>query len=299
MDIKERLRGMKRDMKFFFDWKRRKKTLLPVEYMFDRVNRKTGIFSDLIIYLGAGSFAAQSEGGRLTVRDRDFLRFFVPKAPLVTVVKPQVSERGKEVVQLQEKDICLRPDDSIGFLYGRYQQRVWRQMLEKLFPPEPSLYEQIQAAKAALFTKEDRVLGVLCRGTDYRAKRPKGHPVQPELSDVIQKAETVMKKRHCTKIFLATEDQQIADRMRKHFGEERVRMYQKSLFTDTKEQYLAEICPREEKQQIDREYVISMGILARCDCLIAGRTSGLVGVMLLAGKPFEYTYFWDLGVYGE
>ena len=76
-------------------------------------------------------------------------------------------------------------------------------------------------------------------------------------------------------------------------------MYQTSLFSQTGEHYLAELYEQEERKQIAQEYIISMALLARCRYLIAGRTSGLAGVLLLAKKPFAYKYFWDLGIYGE
>lgn len=51
-----------------------------------------------------------------------------------------------------------------------------------------------------------RVLGVLCRGTDFTELKPQGHPVQPHLKDVIAEVRKVKKELNCEYIYLATEE---------------------------------------------------------------------------------------------
>jgi hypothetical protein len=63
-----------------------------------------------------------------------------------------------------------------------------------------------------------RVLGVLCRGTDYLHKHPKGHPVQPEPMDVIKKAEQILHEQNCEYLYLATEDDNIYKLFADQFG---------------------------------------------------------------------------------
>ena len=43
-------------------------------------------------------------------------------------------------------------------------------------------------------------------------------------------------------------------------------------------------------------YLITILILAKCNCIVAGRTSGTVGAALLT-DGWEYSYFFDLGYY--
>ena len=52
-----------------------------------------------------------------------------------------------------------------------------------------------------MFGKEDKVLGIRCRGTDYIKEKPKNHPVQPEISDVLREAKRIISEHHCTKFF--------------------------------------------------------------------------------------------------
>lgn len=145
--------------------------------------------------------------------------------------------------------------------------------------------------------KGEKVLGVLCRGTDYTGNKPFGHPIQPDLESVFEKADEVLKTFHCTKIFLGTEDADIfvrfkekyRDRVitnRRHFvpynGEASIGKLIQNSVTDLKEEGM--------------EYLVTIALLARCNCFVGGCTSGTVGVLLM-NNEFEYRYVFDLGLY--
>ncbi len=296
--IKHPLQGMRGDIRFFLRQWRIKKNFPPATYSFSRQTENTGVFSDLLLYLGAAGIAQQSGGHLICGGERLLFQFFVPQNQPNQQSSEQKTKK-EEIIELQEPDIEIRPRDSFSFLYGRYQRYFWKKILESFFPMECSFQQKVEEAAAIFLEQGVPVLGILYRGTDYKNLQPKGHPIQPDLSDVIKKTEEVMKKKHCKKIFLATEDSAAAERMREYFGNDRVMMYQKNLFSHTGEHYLAELCEQDARKQVAQEYIISMALLARCQYLIAGRTSGLAGVLLLAKKPFAYMYFWDLGSYGE
>ncbi|MDR1420829.1 MAG: hypothetical protein LBI86_10675 [Treponema sp.] len=146
-----------------------------------------------------------------------------------------------------------------------------------------------------------RVLGVLCRGTDYINKKPPGHLVQPGPDEVIKKAEDILEKYSCSYIYLATEDQDIYDLFEARFGKILLANGQKRFRkTDFKNiQYISEIEPEGAgggNYLLGLEYLSSINILSKCTCFIGGRTCGTVGVYLMSGG-FEYDYTWDLGRY--
>lgn len=56
----------------------------------------------------------------------------------------------------------------------------WRMLLNLgLLKIKPALMTEILATREKLFQPNDRVLGVLLRGTDYVANRPQGHCIPP------------------------------------------------------------------------------------------------------------------------
>ena len=46
-----------------------------------------------------------------------------------------------------------------------------------------------------------------------------GHPVQPDILDVMDKVSDVMKKENCDAVYLATEDEMIFEKFRERFGD--------------------------------------------------------------------------------
>ncbi|MBR1805419.1 MAG: hypothetical protein IJ774_03425 [Selenomonadaceae bacterium] len=88
---------------------------------------------------------------------------------------------GENVVLGYKEFPDLRPKAIMSFYENRDNTLTEWRMLVKLglLKIKPALHEEILATRQNLFAPSDRVLGVLLRGTDYIAKRPKWHPIPP------------------------------------------------------------------------------------------------------------------------
>ena len=172
---------------------------------------------------------------------------------------------------------------------------IWQECAKKYLKVLPIHQQEIVSYYDEKF-HDKRVLGVLCRGTDYLTMRPYDHPVQPEIGDVLQKCDEVMKNYHCDCIYLATEDASIWNQFEKKYGS-CLFSYQKIRLLSDKAEYIdnaanKQITPYERS----REYMISIGILAKCNCLVAGAANGTYGALLLT-SGYEYQYVFQLGRY--
>lgn len=189
------------------------------------------------------------------------------------------------------------PNDTMNFFADvDGKMTYWRTVCKKYIRLQPHVEEALKKEYAHLFSKKDKVLGILARGTDYVKLRPSGHPIQPTVERLLEKAKEVMQERDCNKLFLATEDKDIADAFMKEFGDKCVTNSQE--YVEYKGGYLSDI-KGEKKNDIyirGLNYLITILILAKCNCIVAGRTSGTVGAALLS-DGWEYSYFFDLGYY--
>ena len=185
--------------------------------------------------------------------------------------------------------------------------------LDRLFGWKNIVYENIFFSdsvkkeidvKFDMLFREKRVLGVLCRGTDYISTKPHGHPVQPDPTAVIEKAKEMMDSNNCEKLFLATEDQNIYELFTASFGEKLLSLSTER-YKNTGSRLLNYISensellvqnPSEEKYRKGFDYAVTIGLLSRCTCLVAGKTSGTLGALLL-NKEYENVYLFDLGNY--
>lgn len=158
--------------------------------------------------------------------------------------------------------------------------------------------EHVQAARRYMETHfhGDPYLGVLCRGTDYLALQPSGHPLQPATEDVIADCRRLMQERELEYLYLATEDQNIWERFESAFPGE-VYSYQQMHYSVSGDQNINDVANRNGNAR-DRncDYLISILILAQADYVLAGAANGSYGARLLRKNDDNFC-FYNLGLY--
>lgn len=185
----------------------------------------------------------------------------------------------------------------VDFLTGKTGElEYWRACARKYITLSKDAQEAVEREYRRLFSRDDKVLGVKCRGTDYLRDRPKNHPIQPTPEQALAKAEEIYKEHGCTKVFLATEDITYYEAFHNKFGGNLVVNKTEYL------QYQGGSTGKEEYEwkkdgyQSGMEYLVTTMLLARCSCFCAGCVSATVAALLLT-EGFEYTYLFDLGIY--
>lgn len=119
------------------------------------------------------------------------------------------------------------------------------------------------------------VVGVLYRGTDYTAFKPKGHPVQPDLEMIIDKVEKFIGKYKCNFVYLAT-DESRAEKVFRERWNNRVMINKRNYFDglgiDFHNTGISEVSFDRENDAYLKglEYLSSINILAHCNFFIGG-----------------------------
>lgn len=153
---------------------------------------------------------------------------------------------------------------------------------------------------------DKKVLGVLCRGTDYTHNKPKGHPVQPSIQDLISKVRCELINQDCDYIYLATEESRIMELFNKEFPNivlTNTRHYYDEFYTFAKNAGAdARISWVHHERENDNywkslEYMSSINILSKCKALVAGNCGGSRAALYLNGGKYTYWYLFNLGVY--
>lgn len=206
---------------------------------------------------------------------------------------------SKAVVIDADRDISEtdRPHIGMDFLADDDIINYWRRICRKYIHFQPEIQSILEKRKAELDEFEGKKLGVLCRGTDYLALKPGGHPRQPDINSAINKAKQIFEERGCKYIFLATEDEKILSGFRKEF-KELVIVNECQRYSDTGNKYLSQVIKEKNISRYESgiNYLVNIYLLSQCECLLSGRVSGLLGALLLS-EEYEYSYFWDLGLY--
>lgn len=159
----------------------------------------------------------------------------------------------------------------------------------------------------ALFNEEmkklslDRkCLGIYARGTDYVNLKPAGHPRQPLVEQLIEKADELFADNSYQSAFFVSEDKNMYDAMKEKYGDKLkiasfdsfISNYQKDAFISKK--YIEQL--GKDKKTIGLNYIVKLLILADSDYIICGKTCGSWAALLFA-KDMDNTYVFNLGNY--
>ncbi len=208
---------------------------------------------------------------------------------------------GENVILGRGNFIEPRPGHAMSLLENKNNSLAeWRNLIKQGYMKiKPARMKEILATREKLFAPNDRVLGVLLRGTDYVTLRLQGHPVQPSVELAISTISKKLKEWNCNKIFLATEDKTIVEKIKAAFGDVCITLDRE--YVDYEPQPGNRVCV----QHLDREndhfiqgndYLKQMVLLSMCNSFVGARCSG-TSVVAIMGENFEHAYFFNLGRY--
>ena len=188
------------------------------------------------------------------------------------------------------------PDDNIA--YDEQKIDFWKSIAQKYLIVNEEIVKEAEKIADKIFGTS-KILGVLARGTDYINMKPYNHPVQPSPEQLMEKIDEVMVKQGCDKIYLATEDKGIFSKMKNRYGDKIIALDVERHETKGN-QNINDVRRMQEKDDytMAKDYLITILLLSKCDCLVAGNTSGSIGALLL-NKEYEYQYIFNLGRYGK
>lgn len=202
---------------------------------------------------------------------------------------------------------CSRPTASFqphfNDIYDPSLIQLWGKLYANFVHLNNKTKQYIEAEYQKLFSGKQRVLGVICRGTDYVTLHPPGHPVQPSVDDVIAHCKKLLKTYHYDAIYLATEEKQIRDTFCQAFPnmilENKRKYYDDIYYKKPNIQYIKDV-------QFDREnnnywtgleYLSSIILLSRCTALVGGNCGGTMAALFFNNCHYEYTHIFNLGLY--
>ncbi len=195
---------------------------------------------------------------------------------------------------------------TFGTPYNKLNLRLWCYVYRHLVRLNPETKAYVEKEYNTLLVSDSgqkrKVLGVICRGTDYVKRKPAGHPVQPAVEQVIERARVLLQQYHLDYIYLATEEYAIYEKFEKAFPGLIIvnqRQYYDVIFNANEMSYIYEV-------QFDREndiylkgleYLSSLQLLSRCDVLLGGNCGGACAALYMNNMKYKHVDLFKLGVY--
>lgn len=175
--------------------------------------------------------------------------------------------------------------------------RKWEQIYKRNIRFQEPVYNYICTEYESILKNKKRVLGVLARGTDYVQSKPYNHPVQPSIEAILDKCEEI--KESWDYIYLATEEQAIEKKFREKYGDQILINKRQYYDGNYQNKWLYDVHLERKNDAFLRglEYLSSINLLSKCNCLIAGLCGGTQAALIMNDNYYDYVYLFDLGNY--
>lgn len=295
-----------------FKWREKKISLgneNPDKYFYviRRAPEEIGLFSYVLTYLGMIVYA--QEKGFIPVIDmQNYYNMFLERDEIGKVnsweyyfkqptgYSLKEIQSSRHVILSKAVDLNWFEYPGLSLVCDKNNRKKWRFLYKENIFLQPEVIKKRDVLVKKLFQGE-RVVGVICRGTDYLHIKPKDHPIQPSVEDIIKKTEELMKRNLCKKVYLATEDEQIYLKLKKVFGSKLI-INEARRYFNTYDAKISEIVKEEvmNKRQNGEDYLLNILLLSKCNCIVGGCCGGMYGALLMT-KGYEEEYIFNLGLY--
>lgn len=180
----------------------------------------------------------------------------------------------------------------------KYLKAFWHDIANMFIPINNNIIKESKKIMKYLLNNSNNTLGVLVRGTDYIACRPKYHARQPSTETMFKDIKRMLKKNNYDWIFLATEDELIRQKFISEF-KEKIKFVKPSKNIEYKyEKKLYLYYDKAIKFDYDyfKTYIINILILSKCNDIICSRNNGSIAAFIFT-DGFRNKKVYYLGEY--
>lgn len=212
---------------------------------------------------------------------------------------------NKERIICDKKVGPFRPQMSIAWEMESIEFKIWEFMYKKFVCLNEDTLHYIRNEQHKNNIPEKKI-GVLLRGTDYTTLKPKYHPIQPNLKEVLTKVVDTIKVSDIKNIYVTTEEEKYFEEVVEYFKNQNdIKVYKtdkayydKLYYQQEDRSVLGKVHLERKNENFKRgiEYLSSLVILSDCDEIIAGNCGGTL-FALLYGDGYIHTYVFNKGRY--
>lgn len=207
-----------------------------------------------------------------------------------------VKKKAKNIKYVQ----CYHGKNGPGYhvYYNNSRREYWHNIANKFIPIKTEIIKEANYKFKSLFYNSGNILGVLVRGTDYIAKKPSGHSIQPTPKMIFEDIKKMDQKNKYNWIFLTTEDDLIREKFIHKYGK-RLKYIKSRIninYDYKKKELLAFNKNIKGNLEYMKIYLINIIILSRCLDIITPRTAGSIVTFILT-KGFRNIKVYNLGAY--
>lgn len=186
----------------------------------------------------------------------------------------------------------------INFFKNKIKIDFWHNLAKIYLPIKEDIIKETTNVIYKLFKNYDNILGILIRGTDYLACKPRHHPIPPAPKRVIKDIKKMDNIYRYNYFFIVTEDNIIRNKFINEFDNKiKYLLPNKIINYDYKNKKYISKNKNIKGNLINLKiYLINIIILSKCKDIIVSRTNGALGAYILT-EGFRKTKVYFLGLY--
>lgn len=171
----------------------------------------------------------------------------------------------------------------------------------KYIPLNKNTKKYVDEKYNLLFPKNEKVLGVIIRGSSYGKKGTQfsSHPMQIGTKELIKEIKKALKSWEYKYLFFVNEVQELVDLIRDEFGEKVIILprMRDSINRPTDGSVLNPMYEDGQRYQTNLDYVTEIALLAKCDSLIGSMSSGTRTALIWNDQKYEHVYIFEKGLW--
>lgn len=210
------------------------------------------------------------------------------------LTKTQIAKKKNVLLSGIEKGAQQKTKTKFESSFERYKGEACRKIYESI-PVRQEIQAEAERKVRELFGPGP-VLGVLLRGTDYVALKPKGHPIQPTLETAEEKIDEFLAKYPIERICVVTEEYAYFEALKQKYGD-RVFSSDDDFVREYKPGTYISDTMTDDPYQRGKNYLIRLLLLAQCDYFVSGITNGSLFAYCNRKQEYKDCFWFDLGLY--
>ena len=179
--------------------------------------------------------------------------------------------------------------------------------ISSLIPVKKEVELMAQSIKQELFPKGKKILGVSIRFEysfleEINHKIVDKHSAQPKIEEIIKDIEYYMVQWECEYCFMAIDDKEMLEILKRSIGDKCIYIdrWRRSFWRERElkmEPYSSyfDYPLRDTVKDRGIEYLSELLLLSKCDCFLAGKSSGNIFAYLKNGQQYEHICIYEKG----
>lgn len=156
--------------------------------------------------------------------------------------------------------------------------------------------QYIDKWEATIFPKDKKILGVSVRGVSYGGRKIPNHPIQPTILELLDEIKSKVNEWTIDYIFIACESEGVVNAVKSKFGDRVLVLPRLRYKKDSSKEYNP-LYENGKRYQSNLDYVTEMALLSRCNCLLAGMSSGVRAALIWNNNKYEHFHIVEKGVW--